>query len=270
MTANPVLAPAARVGYRNRVSGLRKDRRGLMHRGRMAKGRMVGGAVALALGAGLAGCGVLVHYGVTAEYADVTDSTLEATLLAFTPAGVGGIALGLVGVVALVAFVVSPRRGMRVAALLLPVALVLGMFAVTPAALEEKLRVQYHPTPQCASVEGLTQRGPGVRAERASQRVFESIDHVGLFGGGGASGVGGCDRTFVVVEDLDVLEHYRAALPRAGWRIVEDGEAHLRAERHRMAFEVAVCGEGGVVWAGGRQSGGGARCRDDGLDTVES
>ncbi len=236
-----------------------------MHRGRMATGRMVGGAVALALGAVLTGFGVFVHYGVTAEYANVKDSAFEATLSAFTPAGVGGIALVLVGAVALVAFVVSPRPGMRVAALLLPVALVLGMVAVTPAALKEKLRVQYRPTPQCASFADPKERGPGVRAERESQQAFESIDHVGLFGGGGASGVGGCDRTFVVMdEDLDVLEHYRAALPRAGWRIVQNEGAHLRAERDRMAFEVVMCGEDGVVWAGRRHSGGGARCHDDG------
>lgn len=225
---------------------------------------MAGGAVALALEAGLAGFGVLVHYGLTAEYGNIKDSALEATLAGFTAAGVGGIALVLVGAVALVAFLVSPSRGMRVAAVLLPFGMVLGMFAVTPAALSEKLKVQYHATPGCV-FPGDEKQGPSpyLRAARESQRAFESIEHVVLFHGGGASGVGGCDRGFVVMDqNVDVLDHYRAALPQAGWRIVEDKGTHLRAEQDRMAFEVMMCGEDGVVWAGRRGTRDGARCHD--------
>ena len=240
-----------------------------MHGERMANARMTGGAVALALEAGLAGLGVLMHYGLTAEYGNIKDSALEATISGFTAAGVGGIALVLVGAVALVAFLVSTSRGMRVAAVLLPVSMVLGMFAVTPAALKEKLNVQYHPTPECVfpgDEEELGRHSPGLLAARESQRAFESIEHVVLFHGGGASGVGGCDRGFVVMDqNVDVLEHYRAELPQAGWRIIEDKGTHLRAEQGRMAFEVIMCGEDGVVWAGRRETRDGARCHDDGM-----
>ncbi len=131
------------------------------------------------------------------------------------------------------------------------------MLAVTPAALQEKLDVQYDATPQCLSGENL---GPGSRAQRESQQAFESIEHVGHFGGGGGSGVSGCDRSFVLIEDVDVLKHYRTALPEAGWRLAEDDSHHLRAERDGMAFELVMCDRGGVVWAGRDGASGGARC----------
>jgi hypothetical protein len=93
-----------------------------------------------------------------------------------------------------------------------------------------------------------------------SATAFESIEHVGHFGGGGGSGVGGCDRPFVLTQDVDVLQHYRVALPEAGWQVIEDGRHHLHAERDGMAFEVITCGRSGVVWAGRDGDGGGARC----------
>ncbi len=104
--------------------------------------------------------------------------------------------------------------------------------------------------------------GPGTRAARESQEAFESIEsieHVGHFGGGG-SGVGGCDRTFVLTEGVDVLQHYREVLDDAGWRVVEDDENYLRAERDGMAFEVVLC-EPGRCRVGRRVGDGrGARC----------
>jgi hypothetical protein len=212
----------------------------------------------LVVEAGLAVLGVIVHFGLTAEYGDVTDSALEGLRTGFS-AGIGGIALVIVGVAALVAASVSTQVWMRLAALAIPVLMVLGMLAVTPVALHEKLEVQYDATPRCISDEGMGP-GPGSAAANESQRAFESIEHVGYFGGGGGSGVGGCDRSFVLTEDLDVVQHYRLALRDAGWRAVEDDGDHLRAERDDMAFEVVRCEQGGVVWAGRIGDGGGARC----------
>ena len=215
-------------------------------------------AVLLVVEAGLAVLGVLVHYGLTAEYGDITDSALDGWASGFS-AGVGGLALALVGAAAVVALAVSSRRWMRLTALAIPVLMVVGMSAVTPAALQKKLEVQYDATPQCVSEEDLGP-GPGTDAARESQEAFESIEHVGHFGGGGGSGVGGCDRSFVLTEDVDVLRHYRRALDDAGWRVVEDDENHLRAERDGMAFEVALCGLGGAVWSGRVSDDSGARC----------
>ena len=171
----------------------------------------------LAVEAGLAVLGVLVHYGLTAEYGDVTDSALEGLRSGFS-AGIGALALVLVGVAALAAVSVSTRPWMRLTALAVPGLMVVGMLAVTPAALREKLEVQYDTTPRCVSGEDMGP-GPGSRAARESQQAFESIEHVGHFGGGGGSGVGGCDRSFVLTEDVDVLQHYRAALRTrvGGW-----------------------------------------------------
>ncbi len=166
--------------------------------------RAVATASMLVVEAGLAVLGVLVHHGFTAEYGDITDSPLEGLGWGFS-AGTGGLALVLVGIAALAAVMVSPRRWMRGTAAAIPVLMVAGMLAVTPAALRQKIEVQYDAIPQCVSGEDLGS-GPGARGERESQRAFESVEHIGYFGGGGSSGVGGCDRSFVLTEDIDVLQ----------------------------------------------------------------
>ena len=206
----------------------------------------------------LAVLGVLIHYSFTAEYGDVTSSAFESFRGVFT-GGIGGLALAIVGLVGLVTTLVSPRRWLRAVALGVPVLMVVGTFAVTPAALQKKFDVQYDTTPQCVFDEEPT-TGPGAVAARQSQEAFDSIDHVGYFGGGGRSGVGGCDRTFILMDDVDVLQHYRTALPEAGWQVVEDDDRHLRAERDAMAFEVFACDRGGVNWAGAEGDAGQSRC----------
>jgi hypothetical protein len=216
-------------------------------------------AALLCLEACLAGLAVVLHFGFTAEYGDVTETAFHDWMLGFT-AGIGGIALVVVGIAAVATMVVASRLWVRLTAVAIPMLMVLGMLAVTPAALKNKLEVQYDATPRCVSEEDIGP-GPGSRAARESQQAFESIDHVGHFGRGGGSGVGGCDRPFLLPGDVDeVMRHYRAALTAAGWRVVEDKTAYLRAERADMAFEVAVCSHGGVVWAGKVGDRGRARC----------
>lgn len=225
----------------------------------MGTARTVTGAVLLTVEAALAALGVLVHYGFIAEYGDITDSTLEGFGSGFSN-GIGELALVLVGAVGLIALRVSARLWMRLSAVVIAVLMVLGMLAVTPAALRQKLDTQYDATPQCVFDDDMSV-GPGALAAEESQKAFDSIDHVGHFGGGGSSGVGGCTRSFVLTEDVDVLQHYRTALPDAGWRVTEDGADHLRAERDEMAFEVVTCGgHGGVVWAGRINDPHGATC----------
>lgn len=218
----------------------------------MGSPRTFAAGALLAVEAALAALVVTVHHGLTAEYGDVSDSALEAVTGAFT-AGIGWIALGLVGLAALLAASVASRRWMRRTAVAVPVLMLLGMAAVTPSALRHKLDVQYDARPGCVLAEDPT-TGPGARAALESQRAFDSIEHVGHFGGGGSSGVGGCDRTFVLTRDADVLGHYRQALPGAGWRVVADDGRLVRAERGDMAFEVVECGRGGAVWAGDRRA----------------
>lgn len=214
----------------------------------------------LVVEAGLAAFGVAMHYGLTAEYGDITDSAYEGLADGFS-SGVSGLALAVVAVVGVIALAASSRLWTRLAALAIPVLMVIGMYAVTPAALEAKLETQYDAVPQCVSSEDMGP-GPGTRAMHESQDAFDSIEHVGQFGGGGGSGVGGCDRRFTLMETVDVLEHYRGALDDAGWQVVEDDDQHLRAQRDGMAFEVVLCDHGGVVWAGPVSVGRGARCDD--------
>ncbi|MDR7161370.1 hypothetical protein [Arthrobacter sp. BE255] len=211
-----------------------------------ATGRVVSAAVLLVIGAGLALLAVLVHYQFMRVYGDVTATAFEALTWGLT-AGPSGLALGLVAVVALIGLVLSTRRWMRLTAVAIPVLMLIGMFAVTPAALGQKLEVQFGSAPQCV-MEGTEE--PMASADRESQRAFDSISHIGDFSGGGVSGVGGCERRFVLSGDVDVLQHYRAALPASGWDVVLDDGRRLRARRDGLAFEVMPCSGGGVIWAG--------------------
>jgi hypothetical protein len=208
--------------------------------------RAVAATVLLAVGAGLALLGVLYHRAFTAEYGDVAGNAFEGFIWGLT-AGLSVLALLPVAVVAAIAFMLSPRRWIRLTAATIPVLMLLGMFAVTPSALRQRIEIQFDSAPRCVSEDS---SGPGAVAERESQRAFDSIEHIGYFGGGGASGVGSCDRSFVLTENVDVLQHYRAALQAAGWEVVEDDGRHLRARRDGLAFEVMPCREGGLVWAG--------------------
>ena len=203
--------------------------------------------------------GVWFHYGMTAEYGDVTELAEGRRAEASSVLEFGGIALFLVVLAALVVVFLAAQAWARLAAVAIPILMVWTMLMITPAALQQKLVSQFSDTPQCVDADFMGP-GPGADAARESQQAFESIEHVGHFGGGGASGVGGCDRQFLLLEDVDVLQHYRTALPDAGWRVTEDDTRHLRAERDAMAFEVVGCRRGGVVWAGTADDSGGARC----------
>lgn len=208
-------------------------------------GRVVLAAVLLVIEASLALLAVLVHHGFMAVYGDITDTAFEGLIWGLT-AGPAGMALGVVAVVAVVGLVLSPRLWMRLTAVAIPVLMLLVMLAVTPLALGQKIG-KYDSSPQCV-IEGTDE--PMASADRESQRAFDSIEHIGLYSGGGMSGVGGCSRGFAISEDVDVLQHYRAALPEAGWEVVEDDGRHLRAQHEGLAFEVMPCPGGGVVWAG--------------------
>ncbi|MGJ9404695.1 hypothetical protein ACHABQ_00015 [Nesterenkonia aurantiaca] len=209
-------------------------------------GRTTVAAVLLVLTAALALLGVLVHHSFLLEYGVITDTAFEGLVWGLT-AGFSGVALVVVGVVAVFVLVLSPRIWIRFTAIVIPVLMLLAMFALSPVALRQKIEAQYDSVPQCVT-EGSGE--PASTAERESQQAFDSIEHIGYFSRGGASGVDGCDRSLEVSEEIDVLGHYRAALPEAGWEVVEDDGRHLRAEREGMAFEVMLGPGGGVVWAG--------------------
>lgn len=210
-------------------------------------GRAISATVLLVLGAGLALLAVLVHYEFMRMYGGVTDTAFEGLTWGLT-AGPSGLALGLVAVAALIGFMLSTRQWMRLTAVAIPVLMLIGMFAVTPSALGQKMEKQFVSAPQCVT-EGTDE--PMATADRESQQAFDSIEHIGHFkGGGGMSGVGGCTRGFTLSGDVDVLQHYRAALPAAGWEVVEDDGRHLRAQLDGRAFDVMPCPGGGVVWAG--------------------
>lgn len=210
------------------------------------RARNVTAVVVLVIASFLAVLGVLAHYTFLAVYGTITDTALEGLAWGFT-AGLSSVALIIVALVAVLALVISPRWWMRLTAVAIPVLMVLGMLAVSPWALQQKAEGEYEAGPQCMT-EGF--EGEALEAVQGYQAVFDSLEHVGWFGGDVSTGIDGCDQRFVVEEDVDVLQHYRAALPAAGWDVVVDDGSRLRAERDDMAFEVVACPGGGIVWAG--------------------
>lgn len=229
------------------------------HTAGMTTQRTVPGVALLGITAGLAVLGILFHYAFTAEYGDITASGLDGAWSALTDSP-GVIALALVAMASVAAVFVSLQRWVRIAAVTVPVLMVLSMLAVTPAALRSKRASQFTAAPQClhgveeAANDGIdsgkSEGGPWIAAAEESQRAFDSIEHVGLFGGGAVVGVGGCSQGLVAIDDVDFMQHYRRALPEAGWQVVEDAGSRIRAEKAEMAFEARVCKEGGGVWAG--------------------
>lgn len=208
------------------------------------RNRRIGASVLLVIAAGLAVLGASTHYSLAAEYGMV---------------GLGGPAVILVVLIAGLAFWLSSDRWMRWTAVAISVLMLVATLAVTPLALGKKSE-QYDAVPQCASPDSGGMAPDAQRAVQQAQQAFESIEHVGRFGGGGRMGLDGCERRAEVGADVDLLQHYRAALPEAGWRIVTDEASHLRAERDGMAFEVIPCPGGGLVWAGSDAVVAGSRC----------
>lgn len=214
----------------------------------MSRTRAVTTAVLLVAEAGLAAFGGAVAYGLTAEYGSLDDSRSEAF------AGVLEIvviALVLVGLTGSVAARVAGSQVVTGLAVAIPVLMLAGIWFSGPIALEQKLAQQYDAVPRCVDVDMVT--GPGDHAARRAQSIFESIDHVGVFGAGGSSGIHGCDRTMTLPgdgPDVDVVGHYRRALARDGWTLVDVRPSGLRAEKGEMAFEIAGAGRNWTVWAG--------------------
>ena len=216
--------------------------------------------VLLAVESAFALLAVLAHYAFTAEYGEVTGNALQGLVWGLT-AGLSGMALIPVLLVGLIAVIAARARWMRLLAIAIPFIMLLGMLAVTPLAQHQKIERQLDSTPQCVSTDSSDLEAAGAAAaEQESQRIFDSIEHIGYFSGGGESGVGGCDRMLVISEDIDVLQHYRVALPAAGWEVIADNGSRLRAERDGLAFEVLRCSEGGVVWAGKTTDSFGTQC----------
>jgi hypothetical protein len=236
----------------------------------MSATRTISATVLFVVAVVLAIFGVAAHHGFLAMYGDITDSAIEGLLSSFS-AQVAWLLLVVVLLPTVAAALLAQTRWMRITALVIPVLMVLAMLAVTPSALDSKRETQFTSSPQCVYPDmdlkdGENLGGPGVDSASDSQEAFDSIEHVGYFGGGGASGVIGCDRAFFLTDDTDVLAHYREALPAAGWTLVTDDGQRLRAEKDAMAFELVICDQGGVVWAGPQDLEGRAQC--DGSDIV--
>lgn len=104
----------------------------------MATKRGVAAGLVLFLEGGLAGLGVLWHYGFTETYGNTHASVLTTWATSFGDGGVSGVTLALVLALVTPAYVFAAGRTAKVFALSAPLVMVLAMLAVTPLALEEK------------------------------------------------------------------------------------------------------------------------------------
>ena len=91
---------------------------------------------------------------------------------------------------------------------------------------------------------------PAVPVVRAAQAAFEEIDHPGRFGGGGSSGIDGCETEMALRDGQAALPPYREQLPELGWTIVTDSPDLLRAERDGQAIELRPSDGGAWIWIG--------------------
>ena len=114
-----------------------------------ANARTTNVAVVLVVEAGFAVVGVWFHDGMTAEYGDVTELAEGRRAGVSSIVEFGGLALFLVLAAAVVVVFVTAQRWARRTAVAIPVLMVVGLIAVTPAALREKLVSSYSDTPQC-------------------------------------------------------------------------------------------------------------------------
>lgn len=141
--------------------------------------------VLLAVESAFALLAVLAHHAFTVEYGDVTGTALQGLAWGLT-AGLSGVALIPVVVLGLIALIVARARWMRLLAIAIPFLVLLGMLTVTPLAQHQKIESQLDSTPQCVSIDSSDpEAAEAAAAEQKSQRIFDSIEHMGYFSGGG-------------------------------------------------------------------------------------
>jgi hypothetical protein len=200
---------------------------------------------ALVLAAALGGLTVMVATGLAAEYGDTSASQAE---VAWT--SLRSWALGLVLTAAVAGAGAWLARGSRLVAGVaagIVVVTCVGVPVGSVLGVQQKLE-RYGAVPDCT--DGFS-RGPAVPATEAAQEGFESLDHPGVFAGGGSAGVDGCSTQLMTRGGVDVREHYRGLLPQAGWVITSDTDGMLRATKDSQAFEVTSPGVGTwEIWIG--------------------
>lgn len=206
--------------------------------------RLPRGLVFLALGVVVGGLVVSLVHGIAAEYADVAAPWPRQTGAALAFGGpFMAVAWGLLAV----AFVrATAGSWVRPAAVALAVLGLLAMPVAQVAGVETKWD-RYQAAPDCV---GEFRSGPAAPVVRAAQAAYDEIEHPGRFGGGGSSGIDGCETGLSVRGDGDVLAAYRDQLPQLGWTVTADSADLLRAERGGQEIEVRPDAEGARIWIG--------------------
>lgn len=206
--------------------------------------RLPRGLLLLVLGAVMGALVVSVVYGIAAEYADVAAPwpRQAGAALAF-----GGPFMAVAWGLLAVSFIrATAGSWVRPAAVVLAVLGLLAMPIAQVLGVETKWD-RYEAAPDCVDE---FRSGPAVPVVQAAQAAYEEIKHPGRFGGGGSSGIDGCETGVSVRGGGDVLAAYRDQLPQLGWTVTADSDDLLRAERDGQEIEVRPDAQGARIWIG--------------------
>jgi hypothetical protein len=192
------------------------------------------GAAALLGGSGLLLLVTFVmSYGLILEYGPTTGSPWDGARQGFA----WGAAFGLSAAALALGAVHLCRRSRVVRGLagVVIVAGVVGPFLGGAFAVQEKYE-RLDDTPRCV-FEGMGS-GPAAAAARAAEAAFAELDHPSKVGGGGSSGMDGCDRQLLDISMAEAAGWYPAELERHGWTVRDKGPRGVTATRAGQVFRL--------------------------------
>ncbi|HET7691175.1 MAG TPA: hypothetical protein VFK41_12370 [Nocardioidaceae bacterium] len=210
---------------------------------------------AVAVAALLAGAGFLLlvtfvmSYGLIVEYGPTTGSAWDGALQGFAWGGAFGVSAALLAVGA--AYVAGWHRVVLGLAGVAVAAGVVGPFVGGAFAAMEKYD-DLADSPRC--VVGGMGSGPAAAAAQAAENSFAELDHPSKVGGGGSSGVDGCDRPLLDISIEEAAGWYPAELERHGWTVDDAGDRRVTATRDGQVFRLTEVDGSPMIHIGPQRS----------------
>lgn len=197
--------------------------------------------VVLVLAAGLGTLTALVVSGFLTEYGTTSGSWTEGALDGLRA---GAVSLVFVALLAGSAFALGgPSRRARP----LAVAVVVGTVLALLGGGAQAALAKYDTLAVVQSCDARDFATPIEEMLTRVEKAFAELDHPDRFGGGGSSGVDGCETGLLNVTYPAAAAHYRDELPRAGWTIDRDDASRLQAHRGDLVLTVRRTPRGEVV-----------------------
>ncbi|HEX6246410.1 MAG TPA: hypothetical protein VFZ64_00950 [Nocardioidaceae bacterium] len=197
--------------------------------------------ILLVLATGLGALTALLVSGFLTEYGTTSGSWAEGALDGLRS---GAVSVVLVGILAGTAFALAgpSMRGRRLAP-----AVVLGTVLALLAGGAQAAMAKYDTLPVVPSCDAQEFAPPIEEMLTRVEEAFAELDHPDRFGGGGSTGVDGCETGLLNVTYAEAASHYRDELRRAGWTIGRDEATLLQARRGDLVFTLRATRWGEVV-----------------------